>query len=56
MSMLSTEALKWLKSVNYESKTHEERMKLIEAAHIAYPNTEEDETEEMRFMRIMGLA
>ena len=36
--LLSMEALMWLKSVNYASKSHEERMLLIKAAKIAYPN------------------
>lgn len=36
-SLLSMEALAWLKSVNYAEKSHDERMKLIAAAKIAYP-------------------
>lgn len=36
--LLSMTALKWLKSVNYGEKNHEERMILIKAAKIAYPN------------------
>ena len=35
--LLSLEALNWLVSVNYGSKSHEERMILIKAAKIAYP-------------------
>ena len=36
--LLSEEALKWLSSVSYCEKTHEERMALISAARIAYPD------------------
>ena len=36
--LLSEEALKWLSSVSYCEKTHEERMVLISAARIAYPD------------------
>ena len=36
--LLSMDALMWLKSVNYAEKDHEERMLLIKAAKIAYPN------------------
>ena len=36
--LLSLEALEWLKSVDYSSKNHEERMILIQAAKIAYPD------------------
>ena len=53
--MLSTKALDWLKSVDYQSKTHEERMKLIDAAKIAYPATDE-ENEEEQFFKTLGLA
>lgn len=35
--MLSIKALRWLKEVNYKDKSHEERMILIKAAKIAYP-------------------
>ena len=37
-SLLSMEALEWLKSIDYGQKDHEERMKLISAAKIAYPD------------------
>lgn len=36
--LLSLKALAWLKSINYSEKTHEERLVLIEAAKIAYPD------------------
>lgn len=36
--LLSLEALAWLKSIDYANKTHEERMILIDAARIAYPD------------------
>lgn len=36
--LLSYEALEWLKSIDYASKNYEERMILIKAAKIAYPN------------------
>lgn len=36
--LLSMKALQWLKSVNYGEKSHEERMILIKAAKIAYPD------------------
>lgn len=35
--MLSLEAIKWLKSINYANRTHEERMILIRAAKILFP-------------------
>lgn len=35
--LLTLEALAWLKSIDYASKTHEERIILIKAAKIAYP-------------------
>lgn len=55
--LLSIEAIAWLQSVNYESKSHEERMKLIEAAKIAYPLTEADKQfEHLSFMLLLGLA
>ena len=54
--MLSEEAIKWLESVDYKSKTHEERMKLIEAAKIAYPYVANPEDEKKLFMQILGLA
>lgn len=37
-SLLSIEALTWLKSVGYSDKSHEEREVLIHAARIAYPD------------------
>ena len=36
-SLLSMQALIWLRSVNYGEKNHEQRMTLIEAAKILYP-------------------
>ena len=36
--LLSLEALAWLKSIGYANKTHEERIILIQAAKIIYPN------------------
>lgn len=36
--MLSEKALKWLKEINYFNRTHEERMILIKAAKILYPD------------------
>lgn len=36
--LLSMEALLWLKSVDYTNKNHEDRMLLIKAAKIAYPD------------------
>ena len=39
--LLSIEALKWLKSVDYTHRTHEERLILIKAAKILFPNNEE---------------
>lgn len=39
--LLSIEALMWLKSVDYTHCTHEERLTLIKAAKILYPNDEE---------------
>lgn len=36
--MLSVRALNWLKSVGYAGMSHEERMTLIAAAKIAYPD------------------
>ena len=40
--LLSLEALAWLKSIDYAKKTHEERMVLIKAAKILYPDSELD--------------
>ena len=39
--LLSMEALIWLKSIDYTHKSHEERMILIDAARIAYPDNSE---------------
>lgn len=36
--LLSLEAIAWLKNIGYTDKTHEERMILIKAAKILYPN------------------
>lgn len=41
--MLSKEALKWLESINYQQFTHEERIILLKAAMIAYPNNNKEE-------------
>ena len=41
--LLSIEALKWLTSVDFTHRNHEERMTLIAAAKILFPNDEEDE-------------
>ena len=54
--LLSAEAIQWLHSVDYSKKSHEERMALIQAAKIAYPNHEGDLSEEDRFKAILGLA
>ena len=43
--LLSIEALRWLKSVDYTHHTHEERITLIKAAKILFPNNEESEDE-----------
>ena len=39
--LLSIEALRWLKSVDYALRPHEERIVLIKAAKILFPNNEE---------------
>lgn len=39
--LLSIEVLMWLKSVDYTHRTHEERLVLIKAAKILFPNNEE---------------
>lgn len=44
--LLSAEAIQWLYSVDYSKKSHEERMALIKAAKIAYPNHDGDLSEE----------
>lgn len=54
--LLSAEAIQWLYSVDYSKKSHEERMALIKAAKIAYPNHDGDLSEEDRFKAILGLA
>lgn len=41
--MLSKEALKWLESINYQQFNHEERIILLKAAMIAYPNNNKEE-------------
>lgn len=41
--MLSKEAIEWLKSIEYEKFNHDERMILLQAAMIIYPNNEEVE-------------
>lgn len=54
--LLSAEAIQWLYSVDYGKKSHEERMALIKAAKITYPNHDGDLSEEDRFKAILGLA
>ena len=39
--LLSVKAVEWLKSVHYSEKPHDQRMTLIKAAIIAYPNVKE---------------
>jgi hypothetical protein len=41
--MLSKEALKWLESINYQQFNHDQRMILLKAAMIAYPNNNKEE-------------
>lgn len=41
--MISEEALKWLESIEYEKFNHDERMILLKAAMIIYPDNEEVE-------------
>lgn len=36
--MLSYEAICWLAEIGFSERTHDERLVLIEAAKIAYPN------------------
>ena len=43
--MLSVKALEWLKSVDYNCKNHEERMALVKAAKILYPEDDEEQAE-----------
>lgn len=40
---MSEEAVRWLHSIDYRKFTHEERMVLLKAAKIAYPECEEDD-------------
>ena len=46
--MLSEAALIWLHSIDWKKFTHEERMILLQAAKIAYPNDEEDDQPERK--------
>lgn len=46
--MLSEAALIWLHSIDWKRFTHEERMILLQAAKIAYPNDEEDDQPERK--------
>lgn len=41
--MLSKEALKWLESINYQKFNHDQRIILLKAAMIAYPNKNKEE-------------
>jgi hypothetical protein len=41
--MLSKEALKWLESINYQKFNHAQRIILLKAAMIAYPNNNKEE-------------
>ena len=41
MELLSIEALRWLKSVDYQHRSHEEREILIKAARILFPDDDE---------------
>lgn len=41
--MLSEQAIKWLESIQYEKFSHEERIILLRAAMIIYPDNEEVE-------------
>lgn len=41
--MLSKEALKWLESINYQKFNHDQRIILLKAAMIAYPNNNKGE-------------
>lgn len=41
--MLSKEAVEWLESIEYEKFNHDERMILLKAAMIIYPDNEEIE-------------
>lgn len=39
--LLSIDALMWLRSMDYTHHTHEERLTLIKAAKILFPNDKE---------------
>ena len=54
--LLSLEALKWLESINYSEKTHKERLILIKAARIAYPDPTDNQSEEEILMKILRLV
>lgn len=54
--LLTLEALKWLESINYNEKTHKERIILIQAARIAYPDTTDNQSEEEILMKILRLV
>ena len=41
--MLSKEAIEWLQSIEYQKFTHEQRMILLKAAMIAYPDKSKEE-------------
>ena len=41
--MLSKDAIEWLESIEYEKFNHNERMILLKAAMIIYPDNEEVE-------------
>ena len=41
--MLSKEALKWLEFINYQKFNHDQRIILLKAAMIAYPNNNKEE-------------
>lgn len=41
--MLSKDAIEWLESIEYEKFNHDERMILLKAAMIIYPDNEEVE-------------
>jgi len=36
--LLSTEAIMWLRSVNFTDRSHEERLELIKVAKTLFPN------------------
>ena len=41
--MLSKEAIEWLQSIEYQKFTHEQRMILLKAAMIVYPDKSKEE-------------